>query len=41
MEIIEEYGESYYQGPAIKIDAGVLVLEAFKATEAAGYRVVG
>lgn len=31
----------YYQGPAIRLGAGVIGLDAYEAANAAGYRVVG
>lgn len=40
-EIIPEYESAYYTGPAIKVGAGVLGLEAYEAADSAGYRVVG
>ncbi|KAI1326774.1 FAD binding domain protein [Xylariaceae sp. FL0255] len=40
-EIISKYKSGYYTGPAIKIGAGVLGLEAYETANAAGYRVVG
>ncbi|RYO76372.1 hypothetical protein DL762_007065 [Monosporascus cannonballus] len=40
-EIIHEYESSYYKGPAIRVGAGVLGLEAYQAADSAGYRLVG
>ncbi|KAI1425160.1 hypothetical protein F5Y12DRAFT_784923 [Xylaria sp. FL1777] len=40
-EIIHNYQSSYYTGPAIKLGAGVLGLEAYEAADAEGYRVTG
>jgi FAD/FMN-containing dehydrogenase len=39
--IIQNYNATYYQGPAIRLGAGVLVHEAFQVAEDAGYSVVG
>ncbi|KAI6091005.1 hypothetical protein F4821DRAFT_209961 [Hypoxylon rubiginosum] len=39
--IIHKYESAYYTGPAIKIGAGVLGLEAYEAADAEGYRVLG
>ncbi|KAI0902689.1 hypothetical protein F4823DRAFT_621143 [Ustulina deusta] len=41
ISIITQYTSSYYKGPAIRLGAGVIGLEAYKAADAAGYRVVG
>ncbi|TGJ81845.1 hypothetical protein E0Z10_g6919 [Xylaria hypoxylon] len=40
-DIIDQYTGSYYKGPAIRLGAGVIGLEAQEAANAAGYRVVG
>ncbi|KAI8633358.1 FAD binding domain protein [Xylariaceae sp. FL1651] len=40
-EIIDNYHKSYYKGPAIKLGAGVLGLEAYQTADAKGYRIAG
>jgi hypothetical protein len=40
-EIIHNYQSSYYQGPAIKLGAGVLGLEAYQVADTEGYRIAG
>ncbi|KAI1282804.1 FAD binding domain protein [Xylaria sp. FL0933] len=40
-EIIHNYQSSYYTGPAIKLGAGVLGLEAYQTADAEGYRIAG
>lgn len=41
IQILPSYQSSYYNGPAIKLGAGVLAGEAYVAASQAGYRVVG
>jgi len=40
-EVIEEYSSEYYNGPALKLGAGVQGHEAYEIAERYGYRVVG
>lgn len=40
-KVIKEYNSSYYNGPALKVGAGVLGAEALQAAQSAGLRVVG
>ncbi|KAL8290967.1 hypothetical protein RB600_006442 [Gaeumannomyces tritici] len=40
-EIIVNYSSTFYSGPAIKLGAGVLAVEAYLAAHERGYRVVG
>ncbi|KAI4281020.1 MAG: hypothetical protein L6R38_003993 [Xanthoria sp. 2 TBL-2021] len=39
--VIKQYNSSYYNGPALKVGAGVLGAEALQAAQPAGLRVVG
>ncbi|RWA07531.1 hypothetical protein EKO27_g7560 [Xylaria grammica] len=41
ISIIDRYISGHFQGPAIRLGAGVIGLEAHEAANAAGYRVVG
>ncbi|KAI4123187.1 MAG: hypothetical protein LQ338_005399 [Usnochroma carphineum] len=40
-EVIKQYMSSYYNGPALKIGAGTISVEAQQAAQPAGLRVVG
>ncbi|KAI4242030.1 MAG: hypothetical protein L6R40_004257 [Gallowayella cf. fulva] len=40
-QVIKQYRSSYYNGPALKVGAGVLGAEAQQAAQPAGLRVVG
>ncbi|KAI1485515.1 FAD binding domain protein [Biscogniauxia mediterranea] len=40
-EIIPKYERNYYTGPAIKVGAGTLGLEAYEAANSVGYRLIG
>ncbi|KAI0392954.1 hypothetical protein F5Y17DRAFT_467215 [Xylariaceae sp. FL0594] len=40
-KIISNYQSSYYKGPAIKIGAGVLGLEAYQVADAKNFRIAG
>ncbi|GAP88681.1 putative FAD binding domain protein [Rosellinia necatrix] len=40
-DIIQNYQSSYYTGPAIKLGAGVLGLEAYETADAESYRIAG
>ncbi|GAB1314564.1 FAD-dependent isoamyl alcohol oxidase [Madurella fahalii] len=39
-EIIAKYESSFYSGPALKLGAGIIAGEAYKAAHEAGYRIV-
>jgi FAD/FMN-containing dehydrogenase len=41
ISINENYASSYYNGPAVKLGAGVITSSAYVAAAASGYRVVG
>ncbi|KAL8359239.1 hypothetical protein RB601_007976 [Gaeumannomyces tritici] len=41
IEVMDNYSSPYYTGPAIKLGAGVLAVEAYLAAHERGYRVVG
>ncbi|KXX75975.1 Bifunctional solanapyrone synthase [Madurella mycetomatis] len=40
IEIIANYKSSFYSGPAVKLGAGIIAGEAYKAVHEAGYRIV-